>query len=149
MTSKYIVLGIRDQGGCRILYSVKVSYKVCGAKTLEDSLASFPLILAQIESIPVQGICIANSRQILPGNLTIFCDSDGEWNTSRLESRCVCEKDMENRKEMCAGMRVLFLSSLLPFMFFLRYFVFFFILFISLYKLLLLFCYCYTIMFCG
>ena len=144
VTSKYIVLGIRDQGGCRILYSVKVHYKFCNKKTLEHNLASFPSILAQIESIPVQGICIANFRQIVPGNLTIFCDSDGEWNTSRLESRCVCEEDLENREEMCTGMCVLFLSSLLPFMSSLRYFVCF-IHFISFYKLLLLFCYCYTI----
>ena len=147
VTSKYIVLRIRDQGGCRILYSVKVYYKFCNEHTLKDRLAFFPSILPQIESTPVQGICIASSRQILPGNLTIFCDSDGEWNTSRLESRCVCEQDMENREEMCTGMRVLFLSSLLPFLSSLRYFVCF-ILFISLYKLLLLFCYFYTMMFC-
>ena len=29
VTSKYIVMGIRDQGGCRTLYSLKISYKVC------------------------------------------------------------------------------------------------------------------------
>ena len=148
VTSKYIVLGIRDQGGCRILFSVKVSYKVCVEKTLKDRLVSFPSMLAQVESTSVQAICKANSRQIAPGNLTIFCDSDGEWNTSRLEGRCVCEQDMENREEICKGKRVLFWTSLLPFMSSLRYFVCF-ILFISLYKLLPIFCYCYTIMFCG
>ena len=103
VTSKYIVLGIRDQGGCRTLYSVKVSYKFCVKKTLKDLLVSFPLMLAQVESTPVQGICMANSRQIVPGNLTVFCDSDGVWNTSRLKSRCVCKEDMENRQGKCTG----------------------------------------------
>ncbi|XP_067049582.1 ephrin type-A receptor 3-like isoform X2 [Acropora muricata] len=103
VTSKYIVLGIRDQGGCRTLYSVKVSYKVCVKKTLKDRLVSFPSMLAQVESTPVQGICMANSRQIVPGNLTVFCDSDGVWNTSRLKSRCVCKEDMENRQGKCTA----------------------------------------------
>ena len=152
VTSKYIVLGIRDQGGCRILYSVKVYYKFCNEQTLKDRLASFPSILPQIESTPVQGICIANSRQILPGNLTIFCDSDGEWNTTRLESRCVCEQDMENREEMCTGKLCVFYSCHLYSLLCLLCFILFVsssFKFISLYKLVPLFCYCYTIMFCG
>ena len=107
VTSKYIVLGIRDQGGCTTLYSVKVSYKVCIEKTLEDSLVSIPLTISQEESTPVQGICSDNSEQIVPGNLTVFCDSDGEWNTSRLERRCVCKEDMENRGGVCLGMTCL------------------------------------------
>ncbi|XP_067050795.1 ephrin type-B receptor 1-B-like isoform X2 [Acropora muricata] len=101
VTSKYIVMGIRDQGGCRTLYSVKISYKVCIEKTLENSLVSLPLTISEEESTPVQGICSANSVQIMPGNLTVICDSDGEWNTSRLESRCVCQEDMENRGGVC------------------------------------------------
>ena len=104
VTSKYIVTGIRDQGGCGTLYSVKISYKVCIEKTLEDSLVSLPLTISEEESTPVQGICSANSVQIVPGNLTVLCDSDGEWNTSRLERRCVCQEDMENRGGVCLGM---------------------------------------------
>ena len=104
VTSKYIVMGIRDQGGCRELYSVKISYKVCIKKTLEDSLVSLPSTNSQGESTPVQGICLANSVQIVPGNLTVLCDSDGEWNASRLERRCVCKEDMENRGGVCSGL---------------------------------------------
>ena len=104
VTSKYIVLGIRDQGGCRILYSVKVFYKVCGAETLEDSLVTLPSISTQVESTPVQGNCTANSVQIVPGNLTVVCDSDGEWNASRLESSCVCKEGFENMAGECKGM---------------------------------------------
>ena len=104
VTSKYIVMGIRDQGGCRTLYSVKISSKVCIKKTLEDSLVLLPLTISREKSTPVQGSCGKNSRQIVPGNLTVFCDSDGEWNASRLESRCVCKEDMENRGGVCLGM---------------------------------------------
>ena len=104
VTSKYIVMGIRDQGGCKELYSVKISYKVCIKKTLEDSLVLLPLTISREKSTPVQGSCGENSRQVVPGNLTVFCDSDGEWNASRLESRCVCKEDMENRGGVCLGM---------------------------------------------
>ena len=86
------------------MYSVKISYKVCIKKTLEDSLVLLPLTLSREESTPVQGSCGENSKQIVPGNLTVLCDSDGEWNTSRLESRCVCREDMENRGGVCLGM---------------------------------------------
>ena len=104
VTNKYIALGIQDQGGCRTLFSVKVSYKFCSAKTLEDSLVSLPSMVSLVELTAVQGICMANSKQIVPGNLTFFCDSDGEWNTSRLESGCVCKEDMENTRGVCTGM---------------------------------------------
>ena len=104
MTNKYIVLGIRDQGGCRTLYSVKISYKVCIEKTLEDSLVSLPSTISQLKPTPVQGICGENSVQIVHGNLTVLCDSDGEWNTNRLESRCVCKEGMENTEGICTGM---------------------------------------------
>ena len=116
LSSKYIVLGIRDQGGCRTLYSVKVSYKVCDEKRLKDRLVFFPSMLAQVESTPVQVNCMANSRQIVPGNLTVLCDSDGEWNTSRLHRGCVCKDDMENKYGFCTGMgtnfdRLIFIPS--------------------------------------
>ena len=87
--------------------SVKVSYKVCIEKKLKDSLVSFPSTLAQAESTPVQVICMANSGQIVPGNLSVLCDSDGEWNTSRLQSRCVCKKNLENIDGVCTGMAIL------------------------------------------
>ena len=86
------------------MYSVKISYNVCIEKTLEDSLVLIPFTVSQRESTPVQGICLASSVQIMPGNLTVLCDSNGEWNTSRLESRCICKEDMENRGGVCIGM---------------------------------------------
>ena len=86
------------------MFSVKISYKMCIEKTLEDSLVYVPSIVSQAEPTPVQGICGKNSKQIVNGNLTVLCDGDGEWNTSRLESRCVCKEGMENRGGVCTGM---------------------------------------------
>ena len=104
VTNKYIVLGIRDQGGCRTLYSIKVSYKFCSDNKFKDSLVDVPSTFSQVESTRVQGICKENSVQVASGNLTVFCDSDGEWNTSRLGSGCVCKEDMENTRGVCRGM---------------------------------------------
>ncbi|XP_068700585.1 ephrin type-A receptor 7-like isoform X2 [Montipora foliosa] len=99
--SKYIVLGFRDRGGCRILYSVKVPYKVCPGKALADSLVSLPKTVSQLESISVEGSCAPNSVQSVSGNLTVLCDSNGEWNTSQLEGKCVCKEGMENSGGIC------------------------------------------------
>ncbi|XP_068700593.1 ephrin type-A receptor 5-like isoform X3 [Montipora foliosa] len=103
VTSKYIVLGFRDRGGCRILYSVKVSYKVCTEKAaLADSLVYLPRTFPQLASITVEGRCAANSVQSLPGSLIVLCDSNGEWNTRQLEGRCICKEGMENSGGKCA-----------------------------------------------
>ncbi|XP_068753365.1 ephrin type-A receptor 3-like isoform X3 [Montipora capricornis] len=106
VTSKYIVLGFRDRGGCRTLYSVKVSYKVCTEKAaLADSLVYLPRTFAQLAPITVEGRCAANSVQSLPGHLIVLCDSNGEWNTSKLEGRCICKKGKENIGGECADCR--------------------------------------------
>ena len=113
ITSKYIVLGFRDRGGCRTLYSVKVSYKICPGKTLADSLVSLPKIFSQLESISVEGSCAPNSVQSVSGNLTVLCDSNGEWNSSQLEGRCICKEDMEKSGGICQGIKfVTFFSSM-------------------------------------
>ena len=109
VTSKYIVLGFRDRGGCRTLYSVKVSYKVCTEKAaLADSLVYLPRTFPQLASITVEGRCAANSVQSLPGSLIVLCDSNGEWNTSQLEGRCICKKGKENIGGKCAGLLVFY-----------------------------------------
>ena len=105
VTSRYIVLGFRDQGGCRTLYSVKVSYNVCPKDTLEESLVSVPQTLApssDSEPVAVEGSCAYDSGHD-QGRLIVICESNGEWNTSGLEGRCVCKEDMEIKGEMCKG----------------------------------------------
>ena len=107
VNSKFIVLGFRDQGGCRRLYSVKVSYDVCVGKTLKDSLVSLPQTLPPLrnfQSIPVKGNCTTDSVQTVEGSMTVLCESSGEWNTSLLEGRCVCKENRENTEGICNGM---------------------------------------------
>ena len=105
VTSRYIVLAFRDQGGCRTLYSVKVSYNVCPKDTLVDSLVFVTQTLAPLsDSVPiaVEGSCAADSVHV-QGSLEVICESNGEWNTSRLQGRCVCKEDMENKEGICKG----------------------------------------------
>ena len=105
VTSRYIVLGFRDQGGCRTLYSVKVSYNVCPEDPLGGSLVVVPQTLApssDSEPIPVEGSCVADSVHV-QGSLIVVCESNGEWNTSRLQGRCVCKEDKESKGKMCKG----------------------------------------------
>ena len=100
------MLGFRDQGGCRRLHSVKISYDVCVGTTLKDSLVSLPLTLPPLramQSIPVNGSCATDSVQAVQGRMIVFCESSGEWNTSPLEGRCVCKEDMENKGGICNG----------------------------------------------
>ena len=106
INSKFIVLGFRDQGGCRTLYSVKVTYRVCPERTLNNSLVSLPETLApfNLQPIPVNGSCTENSFQAVEGSLSVLCESTGEWNTSRLQGKCVCKENTENNGGICKGM---------------------------------------------
>ena len=109
---RYLVLGIRDQGGCKALYSVRVTYNVCPEKTLSDSLVALRETTApssELESITVKGSCTTDSVPV-QGSLNVTCESNGKWNTSLLEGRCVCKEDMENIGGNCTG---LFLVSFL------------------------------------
>ena len=112
------MLGFRDQGGCRTLFSVKVSYNMCLKKTLKYSLVSLSQtlpVLVNFESIPVNGSCATDSVQVVQGSMIVFCESSGEWNTSLLEGRCVCKENMENIGGICRGM--LFIVLLVIFFF--------------------------------
>ena len=105
LSRRYFVLGFRDQGGCRILNSVKVTYNVCPQTTLSRTLVSVPLTVAPSndrESISVLGECSANSV-LVSTSLNVLCESNGEWNITGLGVGCVCKEDMENIGGKCAG----------------------------------------------
>ena len=109
--SKFIVLAFRDQGGCRTLFSVKVSYTICPGKTLKDSLVSLPQKLSPfsiMESIPVNGSCATDSVQAVQGSMIVHCESSGEWNTSSLEGKCFCKENKENIRGVCKGIHFFF-----------------------------------------
>ena len=101
----YFALGFRDQGGCKTLNSVKVTYNVCPQTTLRRTLVSVPRTLTpsnDSESISVLGECSANSVPV-SNSLNVLCESNGEWNITGLGVGCVCKEDMENIEGKCAG----------------------------------------------
>ena len=106
LTKRYIVLGFLDQGGCKILSSVRITYNICPETTLHDSLVKLRETVAPssvFESILVEGKCAENSFHI-QGSLNVTCESSGQWNVSQFEGKCVCKEDMENVGGICTGM---------------------------------------------
>ena len=108
LKSKYFVVGFLDQGGCKVLYSVRITYNVCPATTLSGSLVHLTKTVAPsstLESVQVKGMCAANSFHI-QGSLNVTCESSGQWNVSQFEGKCVCNEDMENVGGTCSGMPI-------------------------------------------
>ena len=106
LTKGYIVLGFLDQGGCKVLSSVRITYNICPETTLDDSLVKLPETVAPssvFESILVGGTCTVDSFHV-QGSLNIACESSGQWNVSQFEGKCVCNEDKENVGGICTGM---------------------------------------------
>ncbi|XP_078373938.1 ephrin type-B receptor 1-B-like isoform X1 [Oculina patagonica] len=100
---RYVLLAFHNYGACSNLYSVEVFFNVCPDEILLESLVSLPITAAPAydsESIRVEGNCEENTIQVA-GSLYVHCTSNGEWNASRLEGRCVCKEDMENIGGKC------------------------------------------------
>ena len=106
LTRRYIVLGFLDQGGCKILSSVRITYNICPGTTLSNSLVDLRETVApssDFESIVVEGTCAENSFHI-QGSLNVACESSGQWNVSQFKGKCVCNEDKENVGGICTGM---------------------------------------------
>ena len=106
LTKRYIVLGFLDQGGCKILFSVRITYNICPTTTLSNSLVDLRETVAPssvFEAILVEGTCAENSFHI-QGSLNVTCESSGQWNVTQFEGKCVCKEDMENVGGTCTGM---------------------------------------------
>ena len=106
LTRRYIVLGFLDQGGCKILFSVRITYNICPSTTLHESLVDLRETVAPFsvfEPILVEGTCAENSFHI-QGSLNVTCESSGQWNVSQFEGKCVCNEDKENAGGTCTGM---------------------------------------------
>ena len=106
LTRRYIVLGFLDQGGCKILSSVRITYNICPGTTLFNSLVDLRETVApssDFEPILVEGTCTADSFHV-QGSLNVTCESSGQWNVSQFEGKCVCKEDMENVGGTCTGM---------------------------------------------
>ena len=106
LTKGYIVLGFLDQGGCKILSSVRITYNICPKTTLRESLVDLRETVAPfsvVESILVEGTCTVDSFHV-QGSLNITCKSSGQWNVSQFQGKCVCNEDKENVGGTCTGM---------------------------------------------
>ena len=106
LTKEYIVIGFLDQGGCKILSSVRITYNICPGTTLSNSLVDLRETVAPfsvVESILEEGTCTTDSFHV-QGSLNVTCESNGQWNVSQFEGKCVCKEDMENVGGKCTGM---------------------------------------------
>ena len=106
LTRRYIVLGFLDQGGCKILSSVRITYNICPGTTLFNSLVDLRETIApssDFESILAEGTCSADSFHV-QGSLNVTCESSGQWNVSQFEGKCVCNEDKENVGGTCTAM---------------------------------------------
>ena len=106
LTKGYIVLGFLDQGGCKILSSVRITYNICPGTTLFNNLVDLRETVApssDFESIQVEGICTADSFHV-QGSLNVTCESSGQWNVSQFEGKCFCNGEKENVGGTCTGM---------------------------------------------
>ena len=106
VTRKDVILAFHNNGSCITLFSVKVTYNICPDETLGSSLMSLLRTVAPAndsQPIRVEGNCIKDAVQV-SGSLFVHCESNGEWNTTGLEGKCICQEDMENNGRICQGM---------------------------------------------
>jgi len=102
---KHAILAFNNYGACSSLFSVKVTFNVCPDETLSDRLVSLSRTVAPAndsEPIHVEGNCSTDAVQV-SGSLYVHCESNGEWNTSGLEGRCICKENMQNNGGLCEG----------------------------------------------
>ena len=107
---KRAILAFHNYGACSTLFSVKVTYNVCPDETLRRRLVSLPRTVAPAnDSDPtrIEGNCQKDTVQV-SGSLYVHCESNGEWNTTELEGRCICKEDMQNDDGICKGNVVAF-----------------------------------------
>ena len=105
VTGKYVILAFHNYGACITLFSVKITYNFCPDERLGSSLMSLPRTVAPAndsQPIRVEGNCIKDAVQV-SGSLFVHCESNGEWNTTGLNGKCICEEDMENNGTICEG----------------------------------------------
>ena len=102
---KYVILAFHNYGACSTMYSVNVTYNVCPEETLRNTLMVLPRTVAPANDSkpnPVEGSCDKNTARVL-GSLLVYCQSNGIWNTSGLQGRCICKEDMQNVEGKCQG----------------------------------------------
>ena len=111
--AKHAILAFHNYGACSTLFSVNVTYNVCPDESLSSSLMSLPRTVAPAndsQPVRVKANCDKDAVQV-SGSLYVHCKSDGEWNTTGLEGRCICKEDMQNNEGICKGAFFLYLMG--------------------------------------
>ena len=100
---KYIVLAFHDQGSCSVLFSVAVKYYFCPETVHVGGLVNLPRKIAPANNSESVVSNCTNNAVHEQGILKVNCQSDGVWNMSSLNGRCLCMEDMENTRGECKG----------------------------------------------
>ena len=100
---KYIVLAFHDQGSCTVLLSVAVKYYFCPETVHVGGLVNLPRKIAPANNSESVVSNCTNNAVHEQGILKVNCQSDGVWNMSSLNGRCLCMEDMENTRGECKG----------------------------------------------
>ena len=100
---KYIVLAFHDQGSCSLLLSVAVKYYFCPETVHVGGLVKLPRTIAPANNSESVVSNCTNNAVHEQGILKVNCQSDGVWNLSSLNGRCICMEDMENTRGECKG----------------------------------------------
>ena len=111
--AKYAILAFHNYGACSTVFSVNVTYNVCPDETLSSSLMSVPRTVAPAndsEPFRVKANCDKDAVQV-SDSLYVHCESNGEWNTTGLEGRCVCKKNTQNNEGICKGAFFLYIMG--------------------------------------
>jgi len=102
---KHVILAFHNYGACSTLFSVKVTYNVCPDETLTSSLMSLPRTVTPAndsQPVRVKGNCDKDAVQV-SGSLYVHCESNGEWNTTGLEGKCICKENLQHYEGICTG----------------------------------------------
>ena len=100
---KYIILAFHDQGSCTVLSSVTVKYYFCPETVHVGGLVYLPRTIAPANNSESVVSNCTNNAVHEQGILKVNCQSDGVWNLSSLNGRCICMEDMENTRGECKG----------------------------------------------
>lgn len=100
---KYVILAFHNYGACTTMFSVQVTYNVCPDAILRNTLMILPRTVAPANDsnpIRVEGSCDKDTVHVR-GSSFVYCQSNGVWNTSGLQGKCICKEDMQNVEGKC------------------------------------------------
>ena len=104
--SVYILLAVHDQGACAYLWSFLMNYNVCPAFTHPTTHVQLPRTVAPANesfAIKVNGSCSQNGTESSNTSLYSYCESNGKWNRTLQQGKCLCKAGFTNIGLECKG----------------------------------------------